>query len=139
MSNNWVTVLYSCNKLLPVVWDIFDSDQKLNEFVSESNIIEIYNSELQHYSDSDSASNADSKSNSINDYCYSNCALSIPATHKIFKINDDSYNYFTSKVNEFFYKDHFDRTHHAICEAFIIAVKKEDYKICEIIENLKIY
>lgn len=135
MSNNWVAVLYSCNKLFPVVWDIFDSEQKLNEFVSESNIIEIYNSELQHYSDSDS----DSKSNTSDDCYYSNCGLCIHATHKIFKINNDSYNYFTSKVNEFLYKAHFDRTHHAICEAFIIAVKKEDYKICEIIENLEIY
>lgn len=123
MYNNWVAVLFSCNKLIPVVWDIFDSEEDLDQFVLGSDIIEIHNS----------------KSESENDKCYYNCGLNIHTDYRVFKINEKSYNYFTSKQNYFWYNQHFDMKNHMSCKPFIIAIEKNHYKICDIMGNLEIY
>jgi len=137
MSDSWVAVLFSCNQLFPVVWDVFNSEFKLTQFIQDSNIIEIYDSEVFGYADSISDPNDDEN-------CF-NCELLIDAKHKIFRIDSTSYEYFISETDEcdcyrdLLYNEHFDKKRHRICQPLIIVVEKGDYKICEIIGNLKVY
>jgi hypothetical protein len=143
MSVNWVAVLFSCNKLFPVVWDVFNSEFKLTQFIKDSNIIEIYDSEVIGYADSISSCESDS-TDSNDENCF-NCELRIDAKHKIFRMDSTSYKYFISETDEsvcycnLLYNEHFDKRRHKIWQPLIIVVEKGYYKICEIIGNLKVY
>jgi hypothetical protein len=143
MSDSWVAVLFSCNQLFPVVWDVFNSEFKLTQFIKDSNIIEIYDSEVIGYADS--ISSCESDSTDSNDENGFNCELLIDAKHKIFRIDSTSHEYFISETDEcdcyrdLLYNEHFDKRRHRICQPLIIVVEKGDYKICEIIGNLKVY
>ena len=123
MTSKWLIVIYSCNKVLPFIWDILDSNAALDEFVLDSKINKI----VGEY---------DCNNNDSNEY--EGCCFDYDRNCIFYEIPLASYDYFTGKTGGVV-DEHF-QISHTNCLPHIIAIQKtEQDKLWELMNNLVIH
>lgn len=149
----WLVIVFSCNQIIPCVYDMFNSrDDLINflleaEILNEAQLIKVFKEqfikelkecqfvkEIKEYSndDSEKESNDNSEESSVESEL-DNCDLDLPVWYKSYEIKNKAY--FKGKGVD----EHFDTTHHKLCKPYLLVVNKENFTISEITDKLHVF
>ena len=144
----WLAIVFSCNQIIPCVYDMFNSRDDLINFLLEAEILneaqlikefkEQFIKELKEcqfvkeIKEIKEYSNDDGEESSVESEL-DNCDLDLPVWYKSYEIKNKAY--FKGKGVD----EHFDTTHHKLCKPYLLVVNKENFTISEITDKLHVF
>lgn len=129
----WLVIVFSCNQIIPCVYDMFNSRDDLINFLLEAEILNEAQLIKEYSNDDDEKESNDDSDDSSVESELDNCDLDLPVWYKSYEIKNKAY--FKGKGVD----EHFDTTHHKLCKPYLLVVNKENFTISEITDKLHVF
>lgn len=120
MSSEWIAIVFSCNKVLPTIYDTFDTRNDVKQFFLKACNFDIDN-DIPECDDDPN----------YNDYNMG-CDVDLDTEYHTFPITNAEL--FENEI----FLDHLEHMN-GCCHPRLLIVEKKNYKICDIVNSIEIY